>query len=268
MQASFKEVIMVFSYEKVQSLNPLELCVYKYVTVHLEECKTMTIRDLSEQCHVSSTTILRFLKKMGFEGFADFKYILRHHDQQVNLNDMSQEFGPISKFLNSASSTEYAEKVEAAAQMIVDADTRLFFGMGSSGNLAQYGARVLSNYGMLTLAIADPFQPQPISNRDYSETLIILLSVSGETEGVITQANYYRQNGAKTLAITAKKDSTLAQMVDFSLVYDIPEKKLGSVNFTSQIPVVYLLEQLGEQTSKMVQNEVPERNSNRVSSRR
>lgn len=243
----------MFSYEKVQTLNELELFVYKYVTSHLEECKTMTIRDLSTQSHVSSTTILRFLKKMGFEGFSDFKYVLRHRDKRVDERVLTQDLGPVEQFLDQANSTEYAEKIEKAAQMIANTNTRLFFGMGSSGSLAQYGARVLSNYGLLTLAITDPFQPKPVSERDYSKTLVILLSVSGETEGVITQASYYRQNGAKTLAITANKASTLAKIVDYSLSYNVPEKKLGSLNFTSQIPVVYLLEQLGEQTNKLVQ---------------
>lgn len=243
----------MFSYEKVQTLNELELFVYKYVTSHLEECKTMTIRDLSTQSHVSSTTILRFLKKMGFEGFSDFKYVLRHQDQQMEKNEISQDLQPVAQFLDQANSIEYAEKIEGAARLIAQSNTRLFFGMGSSGSLGQYGARILSNYGLLTLAITDPFQPQPISARDYSKTLIILLSVSGETEEVITQASYYRQNGAKALAITANNNSTLAKIVDYNLSYDIPEKKIGSLNLTSQIPVVYLLEQLGERTSKLVQ---------------
>lgn len=244
--------MLMFSYEKVQTLNQLELFVYKYVTSHLEECKTMTIRDLSTQSHVSSTTILRFLKKMGFEGFSDFKYVLRHRNDQTPASELSQDLGPIGQFLKQTATTEYTEKMEEVARVVAQSNTRLFFGMGSSGSMAQYGARILSNYGMLTLAITDPFQPQPISERDYSKTLIILLSVSGETEGVLTQANYYRQNGAKIVAITANSASTLAQIADYSLTYDIPENKVGSLNFTSQIPVVYLLEQLGEKTSKLV----------------
>lgn len=191
---------------------------------------------------------------MGFEGFSDFKYVLRHRDEKSPASDLSQDLGSVGQFLSQTTTTEYSEKMEEVAQVIANSNTRLFFGMGSSGSMAQYGARVLSNYGMLTLAITDPFQPQPISERDYSKTLIILLSVSGETDGVLTQVSYYRQNGAKIVAITANSMSTLAQMADYSLAYDIPESKVGSVNFTSQIPVVYLLEQLGERTNKLVYN--------------
>ncbi|MCZ3393399.1 SIS domain-containing protein, partial [Enterococcus faecium] len=171
---------------------------------------------------------------------------------QTPASELSQDLGPIGQFLKQTATTEYTEKMEEVARVVAQSNTRLFFGMGSSGSMAQYGARILSNYGMLTLAITDPFQPQPISERDYSKTLIILLSVSGETEGVLTQANYYRQNGAKIVAITANSASTLAQIADYSLTYDNPENKVGSLNFTSQIPVVYLLEQLGEKTSKLV----------------
>lgn len=101
----------MFSYERIQTLNQLEMFVYKYVAGHLEECKTMTIRDLSAKSHVSSTTVLRFLKKMGYEGFSDFKYALRHHDKPDRFGQVEQEWGPIAQFLTQANLPKYRQKI-------------------------------------------------------------------------------------------------------------------------------------------------------------
>ncbi|KAF0464542.1 SIS domain-containing protein [Pediococcus acidilactici] len=244
----------MFSYERIQTLNQLEMFVYKYVAGHLEECKTMTIRDLSAKSHVSSTTVLRFLKKMGYEGFSDFKYALRHHDKPDRFGQVEQEWGPIAQFLTQANLPKYRKKISAVAQLFLKAHTRLFLGMGSSSSLAQYGARVLSNYGLFSLAIMDPYQPQPIEGRDYTKTLIMFLSVSGESDAILRQANYYRQNGATTVAVTANHLSTLARVCDHCLAYDIPEKKVGTLDFTSQVPVVYVLEQIGQRCGELMKN--------------
>ena len=53
----------MFSYEVLNSLNDLEMLVYNYVLEHKEEIKYMTIRELAEGVHVSTSTIVRFCSK-------------------------------------------------------------------------------------------------------------------------------------------------------------------------------------------------------------
>ena len=53
----------MFDYEKIQSLNDLELSVYNYIIQNSHEVLKMTIKDLANNAHVSTTTVLRFCKK-------------------------------------------------------------------------------------------------------------------------------------------------------------------------------------------------------------
>lgn len=53
----------MFDYEIIKSFNELEMLVYQYVMEHKEEIKYMTIRELAEAVHVSTSTVLRFCKK-------------------------------------------------------------------------------------------------------------------------------------------------------------------------------------------------------------
>jgi len=63
----------MFSYNKIQSLNELELSLYNYIMKNSEKVVYMRIRELAKEAHVSTTTILRFCKKLDCEGFTEFK---------------------------------------------------------------------------------------------------------------------------------------------------------------------------------------------------
>ena len=63
----------MFTYEEIMSLNELEMTVYQYILKNKEKAGYMKIRELAEEAHVSTTTILRFCKKMGCSGYSEFK---------------------------------------------------------------------------------------------------------------------------------------------------------------------------------------------------
>ena len=63
--------------ETIQSLSRHELNVLKYVYEHTESVLDLSIRELSERVSYSPATVLRFCKKLGYSGFAEFKYALR-----------------------------------------------------------------------------------------------------------------------------------------------------------------------------------------------
>ena len=63
----------MFSYEIIQSLNSLELSLYEYIMTNSKKVIYMRIRELADEAHVSTTTILRFCKNLNCEGFSEFK---------------------------------------------------------------------------------------------------------------------------------------------------------------------------------------------------
>lgn len=56
---------IMFSYEKIQKLNDLELLVYDYIMKNKQVVIFMTIRELADAVHVSTSTVIRFCKKDG-----------------------------------------------------------------------------------------------------------------------------------------------------------------------------------------------------------
>src|SRR5699024_11488415 len=63
----------MFTQEEIASFNELETSLYNYIAGNMDKVAYMRIRELADATHVSTTTILRFCRKVGCEGFSEFK---------------------------------------------------------------------------------------------------------------------------------------------------------------------------------------------------
>lgn len=80
----------MFSHAAVASLNNLEMMVYHYVIKNRDKVMYMTIRELAEAAGVSTTTVLRFCRKLQCEGYSEFRvrfklYLEQNEPQQANI---------------------------------------------------------------------------------------------------------------------------------------------------------------------------------------
>lgn len=241
----------MFGYEVLQSYNELEMLVYNYIMEHKEEVKFMTIRELSEAVHVSTSTIIRFCKKTGCEGYSEFRvqFKLFLKEEKENKQKISQDNGvdEIMYFLHTVTSTAYEESIFKVTEMIQEAKQLIFIGIGTSGILGKYGARYFSNIGKFSQYIEDPYYP--IGN-DMEKTVVIALSESGETQQTIKLAERFKQHGCKIFSITNGSSCTLAKMSDYNLSYFVSKRLVqDEYNITTQVPVIYLLETIGRRLS-------------------
>ena len=59
----------------------------------------MRIRELADEAHVSTTTILRFCKKLKCEGFSEFKVRFKMYIEEENIKKVSDDASEIVNFL-------------------------------------------------------------------------------------------------------------------------------------------------------------------------
>ena len=52
---------MEFSFSPVGSLNEAELCVYNYVVKNTKHVLNLSVRELADEAHVSTATVMLFL---------------------------------------------------------------------------------------------------------------------------------------------------------------------------------------------------------------
>ena len=137
---------MEFTYSQVESLNETEACVYNYVVKNTKKVLNASIRELANDTHVSTATVMRFCKKMGCEGFTELKYRLKEHIevQETKEDDVSDQF---ASFIERVESSDYLESIHRAAAIIKQSDSILTLGIGTNSAFAKYTSRLLSYVG-------------------------------------------------------------------------------------------------------------------------
>ena len=126
---------MEFTYSQVESLNETEAYVYNYVVKNTKKVLNASIRELANDTHVSTATIMRFCKKMGCEGFTELKYRLKENleVQETKEDDVNGQF---ASFIERVKSSDYLESIHRAAAIIKQSDSILTLGIGRGSDFA------------------------------------------------------------------------------------------------------------------------------------
>ncbi len=232
----------MFDEEQVKTFNQLELKIYEYIINHELQLPYMSIRDLANEIPTSTTSILRFCHKIGYEGFKEFKYAYKRTlRNETNFKDY--DFLEVINCLRKFDTDYYQKLFNEAVIMLANADTILFLGIGDSGIVGQYGARRFSNYGKYASAINDPYYKIQFPGET---AVVIALSVSGETKEVIRELQACKRLGSQIIAITTTTTSTIARMSDLTIPYYINRKKVMNIEMTSQVPAISIIENLAK----------------------
>jgi DNA-binding MurR/RpiR family transcriptional regulator len=239
----------MFSNEIIASFNELETSLYNYISKNMEKVAYMRIRELADETHVSTATVLRFCRKLNCEGFSEFKIRLKMHLKENKKTMIRSSQQSVVEFFDRTLKGDIEEKVMKAAILVNQAENVIFIGIGSSGILAEYGARYFSSLGKFSLYIKDPHFPIHSNIRNNSVT--IALSVSGENNFTVTHLNTLKQEGSKIISITNNKLSTIAKISDLNIPYYVTEEFFEEANITTQVPVVYLLESMAREIHKL-----------------
>ena len=243
----------MFNYEIIQGLNDLELLLYRYIMKNSGKVIYMRIRELADEAHVSTTTILRFCKKVNCEGYSEFKVKLKMNIEQNESNKVNNDTSIIIDFFKKLDNSELDKKLNTLCDLIKEASNVIFIGTGTSGILCKYAARYFSSIGKFAMYIDDPYFPR--NYKVYEDSVIIAISVSGETPTVIDHISNLKRENSTIVSITNSENCTISKISDLNISYYVQQEKLGISDITTQIPVLYIIESIGKRLhNKFLEN--------------
>lgn len=231
--------------EQSVELNDTELEIYNFITANLQKVVYMRIRDLADETHVSTTTILRFCRKFKCSGFSEFRVKLKLYAEERRriAIDMSDETTYID-FLKRTAGDEFQEQLQDAVSILRQSELVLFVGIGSSGVIAEYGALYFSSLFTLALHIEDPLNHPfyHLSDKLSDKICLVALSVDGENEDIIRYIHELKTQKCQVISITNSSKSSIARLSDANIAYYINKEMYQDANITSQLPALYTIE--------------------------
>lgn len=191
---------------------------------HLHMIPDSTISELSQKIYTSSTSLHRLVKKLGFEGYTEFRYTI---EEQLNKEEGQKDNFPeasyyLSNILDDIKITYQLneEKFESVVKEILTHEDIYCFGTGwKQKQIVDNFANDLLYYGhsVKTLRNTDDLE---IASRHFNEdSLIVIVSLSGDLKNYQQTMEYLKEHEITTIAVSIYSDNPLSSLATHSLQF-------------------------------------------------
>lgn len=243
------------------NFTPSEKTISNFILEHGEDVLSMSAQELAQATFTSPATIVRLSRKLGLEGYNDFKIKysaeLRetlNSKEKINVNypfTKNDSYQLIAHKLSDMNN----EVINDSLQLIDFNQLRLvvnklyhskyidFYGLGNSilsGLSFQHKMTRIHRH--IDMRFFDGEQTFFAASSSPEHTAIVV-SYSGETEGVINIARTLKQTGTPIIAITSVGDNRLSHYSDYILNVCSREKIYNKIApFASKTSIDYVLD--------------------------
>ena len=214
------------------SLPPQLQLISQFVLDHPQQVALMTIADLSEQVGVQPSSVIRFSKAVGFNGFSEIQRILKNamnasgtQGYFARLSKASGEDSALQRFaklgvaslenLPNEADFDRAVKLMSGARLIHVVGLRRAFGVACFLNYTLSGfdapVQILSSLGQLDTANQGTFHERDV---------LIAISFPNYIDQTIRTVELAKEAGAKVIAITDSTVSPIGLLSDVNLFTD------------------------------------------------
>ncbi|MFD2239287.1 MurR/RpiR family transcriptional regulator [Aureimonas populi] len=189
-----------------------------------------SIGDAARFAKVSEPSIIRFCRRLGFEGFPDFR-IRFAQALAVSNRDAREEPAPSEDPIREAILANCARAIASIEDLRMDIDTGAVeralailkqarridvYGHGGSGFLAAEAQHRLAFLGLASVAYSDPALQMVSALALRPGDCVFALSFSGVTTHLLPNLELARNAGAGVVTL-CPSDSAIAQMADVNI---------------------------------------------------
>lgn len=217
---------------RVQTLSPRLQAVARYIHDHREAVLEQTAMEIAAATHTSDATVVRAIQALGFAGLRDLKQTLEQWfgPAASSTEKMSTTVNALACDVNSgidfvleghqhtcdvlsAPANRYA--IAQAVALLVDARQVAIFGIGASGILAEYSARLFNRIGLPAIELnrTGIALSEQLIGLQRGDVLVMMAQKSAHREG-LTTLKEARRLGIPVILLTNAVDSRFSQQAD------------------------------------------------------
>lgn len=230
----------------INSLTISELDVLRFVDTNKKQILDWSIQTLSKTTFVSTATIMRLCKKLGYSGFSELKYRLK---EEVNALDSFKKTATFSDIVsqNVKSIVDTAgildeAKVSEIVELMFKPSTRIhFFGKGLTGTIAEYASKELLTGNRANFHYVDTHIAYLAAESMNEDDLLFVCSLSGNTHQIVRMAQIAKGRNAKVVTISSNKKNELSKIGDYNFTVFDEEITGRQFDVASRLPILFVL---------------------------
>lgn len=238
----------------VDALNKTEYKLLNFVIQHMSEINNKSIREVSSLCYVSTTTFLRFVRKIGFSGYSEFTTVLKFTEieeksdgaKQVIVQRQEQYRTEYLKNIEETVRVLDAQKFRQISHLLIKKPKLFFFAKGFSKFAAKYINYLYTINGFLVV-FPENYEERLLAYQMIEkDDLIFVFDYSGEDTELIENLYTIKRECqyAAIISITSADKNAIQNMSDHNLYYFSDELRMNNVNMGSQVSLIIIMELL------------------------
>lgn len=238
----------------LHSLTPKELEILRFVHDRGELVCSMSIQTFAEQTHYSTSTILRFCRKLGFSGYPELKYYLRsslkkQQEEAVVLPSSHQIFHQIC--------SDIITDLEGTTGLL-NTDNLIFIAKHLSRGVPIYlhepgGVTDITVRYLESVLFLSGFRNVYLSNSSNmtrhliqtaaEDSIFIFISSSGNFGNTLNVAREARMHGMIVISISSIENNDLAEISNYNLRFFAKNRHSLGADITSRLCTFFVLSQ-------------------------
>lgn len=236
-------------------LTPLEARVVDTITGRSDLSLNTALRQVAEDSGVSDAMVVKIAKKLGFNGFRDFREALVVYRQtdvaslhsEISPDDSSADiirkvFQTSMQALQETMSILDVVAFDRAADLLHGARQRDFYGVGGSAQIARDVAHKFLRIGLRASVQDDPHMMLMSASLLGPDDVAVAFSHSGTTSNVIEAARLARKQGARVIAVTNYATAPLSELADIALCSTAQGSPLLGENAAARIAQLNIMD--------------------------
>ncbi|MGX7352195.1 MurR/RpiR family transcriptional regulator [Enterococcus canis] len=233
-------------FDKIPQFSETDASIYNYIILEHRTIPEKTLREIAQETHTSTSSVMRLIRKLGFDSFPELKTYLKNQPKTDDSGQPDYRTAVMQLLDQNNFSTNLEDRLTAFAQKLQEMDSIVLIGIGISGVIAEYGALRLATLGLNSFALDNLYYPLHTRLQHSPKNMLIYITNSGKTVDLLDSAAYFKPLPDFTSAcITSDETSPIAQLSDYVFVHKhtIPRNH-GIYDAASQMPTIYILELL------------------------
>lgn len=223
------------------SLNQNDILIWQYVSQNKQICSKMTIEELARKCNVSRATISRFTQKLSLNGFSEFKVLLK-----LELADVPDFQGESVQTVCDGyihAIEDLSKKDFTSACRLMYESNRIF--VCGSGDIQRKVAQQLKRIFFHGGICLYDFDGLSVNDSFFSiarpDDLVIMISLSGESERIIQLAQRMKLHDVKVLSITKLHQNSLARLSDENIYISTTQVPVDSNYVDFEVTAIFYI---------------------------
>lgn len=205
--------------EHYDELNQNDFYIWQYILRHGNKVQTMSLYELSEQCNISHTSIVRFAKKIGLSGFSELKLCLKWEARNKKVFDRNKINMMMNEYHDVMSDMFYKDLDEILAA-IHGAKRVHIYATGQAQHLvAEEMKREFVRGGKMMSVVDGTAEMDFLIKQADRDDFYIIISQFGENETENMIVKRLKRLKIKTLGIALNNRSPLSQYTDYYIGY-------------------------------------------------